>query len=263
MSAESGQPLRGWRIIITRPAGRSAAFAAGLVRRGAIPVNLPAIQILPADPLPLDMALQRLAEYDWLVLTSASTVEILAGRLAALGIDRLPEGLKLAAVGPGTAGRAGELGLSVHHVPAVYLAQAIPAGLGDIHSRRILLPQADLADPALGQALRDAGGQVEEIIAYHTRQGPGAEEGLQALRQGVEVITFTSGSTVAGFAALARHVGLDPLKLPGHPRIACIGPKTAGAARQIGFQVDLVAPQHSVEGLIAALEELAALSQVT
>ena len=47
---------------------------------------------------------------------------------------------------------------------------------------------------------------------------------------------------------------MDPHNLPGSPKIACIGPKTAAAARGAGFKVDIVPDEYTVNGLVAAIK---------
>jgi uroporphyrinogen III methyltransferase/synthase len=76
---------------------------------------------------------------------------------------------------------------------------------------------------------------------------------LAGLQEGVDVVTFTSGSTVRNFITITRHAGMDPHKLPGSPKIACIGPKTAATALEASFKVDIVPDEYTVAGLVAAI----------
>jgi uroporphyrinogen III methyltransferase/synthase len=175
-------------------------------------------------------------------------------RKAALGILALPKNLKVAAVGPKTASRLQRQGVSPDFVPQDYVAEAIVSGLGDLRARWVLLPAADIAQDALPQAIRNADGIAHVITAYHTVAAEPGEHGLAALRAGLDWITFTSGSTVRSFVALAQRAGFDPLALPGDPRVACIGPRTARAAQELGFKVDAVAKTYTVDGLIQAIQ---------
>jgi uroporphyrinogen-III synthase len=93
------------------------------------------------------------------------------------------------------------------------------------------------------------------ITAYHTIPAYPDPNGIQALRSGVDIVTFTSGSTARNFITLVQNAGLDPFHLPGDPLISCIGPKTAMAVREAGFRVDVVAQDYTVEGLIAAIQQ--------
>ncbi len=94
---------------------------------------------------------------------------------------------------------------------------------------------------------------AHEIAAYHTLPAQPDPTALQALRQGVDAVTFTSSSTVRNFVALVGKAGLDPHNLPGDPLIACIGPITAGTAREEGLAVDVVAEEYTTEGLLNAM----------
>jgi len=113
---------------------------------------------------------------------------------------------------------------------------------------------ADIAHDTLPNAIQNLDGIAHVITAYHTVPAKGDAEGLAALKEGVDFITFTSGSTVRNFYGLVQDAGLDPLKLPGNPQIVCIGPKTAKVARDLGLTVDIIADPHTTDGLVAALQ---------
>lgn len=242
------------RVVITRPQKDVAELASALRDLGAEPVFLPTIQIdSVADTTAIDNALSNLKEYDWLVLTSANAVDVVFRRMLSLGLDALPTGLRVAAVGSKTAARMKSIGVEPDFVPQEFIAEALAPGLGDLRGRWVLLPTADIAHDTLPKAIQAADGIAHVITAYRTIPSNPDPEGLSALSSGVDMITFTSGSTARNFVTLVREAGLDPFNLPGRPRIACIGPKTAQAARQAGFQVDIVASEYSVSGLVQAI----------
>lgn len=246
------------RIVITRPGDQADALARALEARGFTAVFFPTIRIAHAADLRLlDEALYSLAGCDWAVYTSANAVEAVWHRLDRLGL-RFPRGVRVAAVGPKTAARLAAYGFAPDFVPDETAAEAIVPGLGDLAGKRVFLPLADLAGDALARAVENAGGTVEHVTAYHTLPADPRPEGLAALRAGVQAIAFTSGSTANNFIDLVREAGLDPFHLPGEPRIVCIGPKTAAAARSAGFRVDRVADETTLEGLVDALAEVAA-----
>jgi uroporphyrinogen-III synthase len=140
-----------------------------------------------------------------------------------------------------------ELSLCVDFVPEHYVAEAILEEIGDVSGQNILLPRADIARQTLAEGLRAKGAQVDEVTAYRTvAAAPVAESDV---RPG-DVITFTSSSTVRNF--LARYGGEPPAVLAA-TTIACIGPVTAHTAAEAGLQVDVVAEEHTVDGLLAAL----------
>ncbi len=245
--------LTGRRIVITRPERQAQEFGARLLELGAEVVYLPVIEIAPPDDeAALASALRRLPDYDWVIFTSVNGVRSSLERL-----DRgWPSGLKAAAIGPKTAQALQDQGIEVAYMPDEYVAEAIPPGLGQMEGQKFLLLRADLARPALAEIITAAGGIVDEVVAYRTVPARPEPQALDAIRNGVDVITFTSSSTVRNFISLVSQSGLNPASLPGAPKIACIGPITANTASKAGLQVDLVAETYTIEGLVAALRQL-------
>ncbi len=242
------------KVLVTRPRGQADAFAAALQAAGAVPLLFPVIAIAPLkDTQELDQALRTLSEYDWLVLTSANGVHAVWQRLQELGLSGLPESLPVAAIGPQTAAALRLRGVEPAFVPGEYIAEAILPGLGALHGRRILLLRAEIARPALADAIRRAGGEAHEIPVYRTLPELPDAQSLQALFDGVHVVTFTSSSTVSNFATIVRQAGLDPAHLPGRPVMACIGPITAQTACDEGMPVDVMAEEYTTAGLLRAL----------
>ncbi len=238
------------RILVTRPRRQADGLLDGLRVAGFEPVCFPVIEIRPVeDNSALDEALRHLDRYEWIVFTSVNGVEVV--------FDRLAEGAKLprvAAIGPKTAEALRERGVTPEFTPEEYVAEAILPGLGDVRGKRVLLPRAEIARKALPEAIRAAGGEADEIAVYRTLPAQPDAAGLEALKSGLDWITFTSPSTVENFIEVVRGEGLDPLRLPGNPRIACIGPITERAAREAGFEVAVVAKDYTTEGLVEAVK---------
>jgi len=244
------------RVLITRPRHQADEFAKRLDAIGAEALFLPTIEIKPiADTTILDRALSRLHCYDWLVLTSANAVWVILERLAVLGVSSLPGNLRVAAVGPKTASKLKDQGISIDFMPQQYLGEAILPGLGDLRGRWVLLPTADIAPNTLPKAIEASGGVAHVVTVYCTLPADPDPKGLEALRSGIDVITFTSGSTARNFVTLTQNAELDPFNLPGKPKVACIGPKTARVAGEVGFNVDIVADDHTVDGLVRAIQK--------
>lgn len=242
------------RVLITRPRKDASEFAQALEEIGAEAVFLPTISIHPPkDHSALDRAISCLQVYDWLVFTSVNAVDAVLNRMASLGIERFPGNLRIASIGPKTAARLLEGGFSPHFVPQEYVAEAILPGLGDINDRWVLLPLADIAQRRLAEAIQTANGIAHVVTAYHTIPAEPDPAGMAAIKSGVDVITFTSGSTARNFVLIVKMADLDPFKLPNKPRIACIGPKTAQVAQELGFTVDILARTYTAEGLVQAI----------
>jgi uroporphyrinogen-III synthase len=240
--------LEGRVILVTRPRQRAGELVALLRDRGAVPLVAPAVEVRPAPAGPLDRAGAQLASgrFDWVAFTSRAAVEALAGHLGRGRPSRV------AAVGDGTAAALRDLGVEPELVPATFtteaLGKAFPRGRG-----RVLLARADIAPDGLEFALRAKGWTPVRVHAYRTRlSAKMPPSAARALREGrVDAITFTSASTVEGFLRMA---GDDLGVLRRRPKIACIGPVTAGAARRAGLRVDAVASPHTIEGLVDAVE---------
>jgi hydroxymethylbilane synthase len=253
---QTGLPLRGKRIVITRPLDQARTFHDMLVDVGAQPLLIPAIRIEPAaDMAPLHDALHNLSRYDWLIFTSANGANIFWQELYALGYgaDHLAP-ILIAAVGDKTAQALEARGVTVDFVPAVYVAEAIAVGLGDLHDQRVLLPVAALSREVLPDLLTAQGAQVTRLDIYETLPSRLDAAQLAPLADGVDVITFTSSSTVQNLVTAVSQV--ENGRFLPHlyaATIACIGPKTAVTARGLGLRVDLVAGEHTMEGLVEAL----------
>lgn len=244
--------LDGLRILITRPEGRGKDFADALAALGADPILLPTVRIEPITAVPgLEAALRRLGGYHWVIFTSANAVALFWDWLQAAGVD--PATLRdrsVAAIGPATAEALRQRGLEPEFVPEDYVGEALAEGLPQVAGRRILLPRAAGSRPALPEILERRGAQVDEFHLYRAVQ---LELELQSLYPGVDVLTFTSPSTVRGFVDQLRAAGMDPLALPGSPITACIGPITAEAAKAAGLTPEVVADDYTVDGLVQAL----------
>jgi uroporphyrinogen III methyltransferase / synthase len=244
-------PLNGLRVLVTRPAEQASDLIARLRALGATPVLCPTIQIAPPESFDsLDRAIAELAAYDWVIFTSVNGVRFFLERLTALGYDAPQSfaGLRIAAIGPATAQALSEQGLVPSFVPARFVAEGILEEIGDVAGQRILLPRADIARKALVEGLRARGAAVDEVTAYRT---VAAEADLPVDR--VDLITFTSPSTVRNFVALFDSSTRSLADFLTGARVACIGPITAQAARAEGFDVHIEAQEHTVDGLLRVI----------
>ena len=246
-------------ILVTRPRKDAETFAALAREFGFETIPFPTIEIRPLEENPaLRHALNHLDAYDWILFTSANAVPpfFTAKKADAARADggMIPRRTRVAAVGEKTAAALRARRVRVDFVPARFVSDEILAGLGEIRNRWMLYPAAEIARDVLPQAIVRAGGTVHQITVYRTLPAAPDPQGLSALREGVDWLTFTSPSTVRNFITLTRRAGLNPFQLAGSPRVACIGPVTAEAARELGFRVDAVAEPHTAEGLLAAIQ---------
>jgi uroporphyrinogen-III synthase len=233
------RPLEGRRIVVTRPPSQSDALAGELARLGATSLVVPLVRIeLLEDKTALAAALGDLDRYDWVVFTSANGVAAVRGLAANLGEA------KVAAVGPATAAAARALGVEPSFVPERFAAEEIVAGLEPLSGARILVAQADIADPGLAEELRKRGAIVDAIPAYRTVEVEYSASELAELRS-ADVVVLASGSAAR---SLASRGGAGDGAL-----IVCIGPRTAEVAREVGLPVGLVAREATADGIIDAL----------
>lgn len=240
--------------MVTRPRHQAGPLCDVLRDLGAEPVEFPTIAIRPpADPGPLREALASLDRYDWAVLTSVNGVRRVLSTLDEQG--RAPgdafAGVSVAAIGPSTAGELREAGVPVQVVPEEYRAERLVDALADaarLEGASVLLARAEEARDVLPRQLRAAGARVDEVTAYRTEvANPDAGRLAERLRAGeIDWLTFTASSTVRNFVRL---VGREP----GTARVAAIGPVTAGTVRELGMEVDVVAEEYTIPGLVEAL----------
>lgn len=240
------RPLFGRKVVVTRSRNQAPALVERLRSRGAEAVELAVIETRePADGgQALRAAAEQVGTYDWVIFTSANAVD----RFMALLRDGRELGAaRLAAIGPGTAGALADRSLVADLVPERFVAEALldvfpaPGKAG----RRVLLPRAAVARDVLPEGLSAMGWEVHVVEAYRTGR-PRPTPDAVALLPDADAVAFTSSSTVTGFLEVA---GLEAMP----PMVVCIGPVTAATARHVGVRVDVVAEEHTLDGLVAAL----------
>lgn len=252
-------PLAGRRIVVTRARAQAADLTRRLVALGADVIEFPTIAIAPPlDLTPIDRAIARLEEYQWLFFTSVNGVKFFFDRVRCLGKDpEVIHKLKVVAIGPETAGRLERQGFRPHLVPEKYQAEGVLDRLNrqEICGSRVLMPRAAKAREILPDTLRSWGAAVDVVEAYQTVL-PDTDRtrfGVLLQRRQIDMVTFTSSSTAAHFVRLLA--GLDPVSLLMDVRIACIGPITAQTLADHGLRVDVTATQFTVPGLVDAIDK--------
>jgi len=256
------RPLFGRRIVVTRTRAQAGQLSKQLLQRGADVLEIPVIRIEPpSEHLALADALLALNSYDWLIFTSPNGVTTFFEHFFKAFDDmRDIGGVRIAAVGPATAAQLQALHLKVDLTPPEYIASAIAAALAryqSIENLKILLLRAEVAGKELPQQLEERGAIVDDIACYKTAPETEDRNGAAArlLKGGADWITFASGSAVENFHA---RFNLNTL-LTQYPRIrfASIGPETSKALAALGFAPALQAAEHTIPGLVKALEKAA------
>jgi uroporphyrinogen III methyltransferase / synthase len=255
------RPLFGRRILVTRPKEQARELVEQLEAMGAEAILAPMIRIEPPDDYrPLDDALGRIEEFDWVIFTSTNAVDAFVDRLLAGPQDlRALKGVNLCVVGPATGDRLTRYGLKVDLTPAEYRADAVVRALAeftDVKGRKILLPHADIGREVLAEELRRQGAEVTEIVAYRTLAVDAEREGepdiyRMLLERRIDVVTFTSASAVRNFV---RIVGAEPAAdLLATTVVAAIGPVTAEAAAQHNIRPTIVPQSYTIPALVEAI----------
>jgi uroporphyrinogen III methyltransferase/synthase len=247
------RPLFGRQIVVTRAAQTSTALSDKLAELGADVIEMPATKIARLDLSPLREEMKNLDEYGWLIFTSRNAVTIFWEQLLGGGRDaRALAGLKIAAVGPATAGALLERGIAVDVIPQRFVAEGLLEKLterDDVSGARVLYVTAEGAREVLPDGLAALGADVNVIEAYRSIQdGASANSLKRALESGsVSAVTFTSASSVKSYVEI---VGDElSLKSPG----ASIGPQTTEAITAAGIELLSEAEESTIDGLVAAV----------
>jgi uroporphyrinogen III methyltransferase/synthase len=250
------KPLSGKKILITRAREQAAVFASSLKDLGGEVIELPTIEIVPPVSWKgLDRTIDQIDSYDWLIFTSANGVNFFWQRWKERGKDHLPPSLKICAIGPATAYQLMEKGIEVHYTPKEFIAEAILKGFEKsmLKGKRVLLARAKEARDVLPEGLRRMGARVDVVEVYRTVKPKGGAKGLKdLLKKGkVDVITFTSSSTVNHFVELLKKENLQ--ELLKNCAIACIGPITARTAKNWRMRVHIQPKEYTIPALTQAI----------
>jgi uroporphyrinogen III methyltransferase/synthase len=247
------RPLFGRRVVVTRARAQASGLVDRLRELGAEVVEAPAIEIAdPADGgAALAAAAASIGAYEWLVLTSPNGVH---RTFAHLPDARALAGVRVAAIGPGTAEALASYRVVADLIPEAYVAESlleafpVPTGEG---SGRVLVSRAAVARDVLPEGLAARGWSVEVVPAYET-VAVAPTPGVAAAIAAADAVTFTSSSTVTNLCdALDAMGGPAAGRVP--PVVVSIGPVTSATARDRGLTVTAEADPHTIDGLVDAL----------
>jgi len=253
------RPLFGKRILVTRPEDQAPGFIMALSALGAQCLPFPTIKIIPpASWGELDKAIEGLSRYDWILFTSVNGVTYFFERLDAAKRDtRYLGGIKIGAIGPNTAAALMDRGIKPDLIPDAYRAEQMVQALGGypLNGKRVLLPRPAIARDYLPKNLKSLGALVDEVEAYQTVRPEYSQDQLGRLFENgaIDMITFTSPSTVTNFLALLEDKAI--YKKLSKVGVACIGPVTAQKAREAGFEVVAAPDEYTADALAQAIVE--------
>jgi uroporphyrinogen III methyltransferase / synthase len=259
------RPLFGQRVLVTRPAGQADDLRHRLAALGAEVLLQPAIEIAdPPDWSPVDAALAGMAQngpnqigtahYDWLVFSSANGVRYLLDRLLETGGDvRRLGGVRLAAIGPGTAEELAHYHLRADLVPGEFRAESLAEALSAAAAgKRFLLARASRGREVLADQLRDAGAAVDQVVVYTSRDVSRAEPAVAELLAAgrIDWITVTSSAIARSLVAMFGQPQASDLK---GAKLASISPVTSATLRDLGYEPAAEAHEYTMAGLVEAM----------
>ena len=254
------RPLFGKTIIVTRSRDQASAFSDQLIELGANVLEYPTINITDPDDFgPLDKELENLDSTDWLIFTSVNGVDAFFNRIFELGRDvRDLKGVKICSIGPSTTERIKGFHVSIDCQPPKYVAESVVEALKkveEIKGKRFLMPRTDIARSYIPEELEKLGAEVSDIIAYKTVLATdGGNIVLDKLKDGeVDIVTFTSASTVKNFVKIIGEDNLSAFK--NNVQFASIGPITNESAKEMDIDISIKAEEYSIPGLVQAIVE--------
>jgi uroporphyrinogen III methyltransferase / synthase len=253
------RPLWGKTVVVTRSREQASRLTLALAAAGARCLEVPTIEIVPpVDFAPLDAALQHLSRYDWIIFTSANGVRAFMDRVFRMGLDVRALGrARLAVIGPATAQALRDYGLVADVVPDTFQAEGLLAVLEPklLGGTRILLARAEQARDVLPDGLTDFGVKLDVVPVYRALP-PAAvpPEAVTLLDSGqVDILTFTSSSTVHNFAGL---IGKEHFqKLAAGATVASIGPITTATLKEYGVTPQIEPGAFTIPALAAAIAD--------
>ena len=252
------RPLFGRTAVVTRARSQASSLVGLLEEAGAETLECPSIRAVPLkENALLDASVKTLRSFDWTIFSSVNAVDAFWARLEKAGLDARAFGAcQVAAVGPATARRLRERGIQPDLVPRESRSEGVLKELESPVWKRFLLVRALKGRETLRDGLLNAGADLVDAPAYETvADAQNADLVKERLAQGgVDVVTFTSGSTVENFLkALETEGASDAAALLQSAAVAAIGPVTRAAAEARGLKVDMTAPEASVESLAEAV----------
>ncbi|MCP3899070.1 MAG: uroporphyrinogen-III synthase, partial [Desulfobacteraceae bacterium] len=247
----------GKKIVVTRAREQASDLVALLRKNGADCIEIPTIKINPPEDIqPLITSIDKIDSFDWVIFTSVNGVKFFFDTLYSQNKDvRVLGHLKFACIGPVTKEKLREHGIISDVLPETYKAESVVKAFSDknIKDKKILIPRAKEARAVIPVELKKMGAHIEEVTAYETTLVDNDKESLvtKLENDGIDIVTFTSSSTVTNFAELIPSEKFK--KLTQNLTTACIGPITEKTTETLGFSTDIVATEYTIPGLVESI----------
>ena len=239
------------KVVVTRSRKGNAELASKLTKLGLEVVSVDTLEFLPpGDWSPVDRRLNKLCEFDWLLITSATGAAFFTHRMKMLSLPLGWRGKPLVGVvGEKTGAALREEGTRVAFAPSKFLTEALADELPRNRGKKVLILRADIGDPGLASKLRQRGFKVEDLAVYRTSEAPGASRMSDGALAGAEAVIFASPSAVEALATRISAFVKERLVA------FCIGPVTARRAKALGFERVVTARIHTLDGILERLAE--------
>lgn len=252
MVALSERPLSGKRILVPPARPEANPLLRMLERKGAEVVEFPALVAAPpGDYGPLDEAIRKLEDFDWIVFSGSNCVVNFFQRLNRLGFGKeAVTGAKVAAIGHGALSALKKEGIGVDYVPKVHTAEGVTGGFQEISGLRFLLVRIEAASRDLPETLKDLGAKVSEVAGYRMLVEANKELAERAFGGNLHCLALANPTAVRFLVKATDAAGIDLRDRIKRVTIAAVGPATAEAAKRQGL-----APQIVSKGHIADLAE--------
>jgi uroporphyrinogen III methyltransferase/synthase len=252
------KPLFGRNIVVTRDEKGNADFADKIISQGANPLEFPTIKIKPLTHTNKFLrTLAEIAEFDWVIFTSPNGVTVFFECLRSLARDgRIFGSAKIAAIGSETAAKLGEFGIRADFVSGVFSGKELGKQLtshANLQDKKILLLRSELASNELTEVLIKAKAEVKEAPVYTVTPEKSDCTWLKEAiaERTINWLTFASPSSANVFF---EQIEGDLVNSSG-VKVASIGPVTSEQLKNLGVKVDAEAAVHTIDGLLAAIEE--------
>lgn len=252
-------PLSGRSIVVTRSAEQAPGLVEPLTALGAEVITMPVIAVAePEDWGPADAAIERIGDYDWIVLTSVNGVERLDARMRTHGLRLVSLwSSRVAVVGSATAERARAYGIKPAVIPGAFRAEGVVEAMesiGPSPGRRVLIARAAEAREVLPDRLRELGFEVDVVAVYRLMTAEPDPAVLRRLAAGdASAVLFASGGTARRFVETLHTAGLDEAEVLADTAVASIGPVTTAVLRELGIEVAVEAVQSTAPALVKAV----------
>lgn len=238
------------KFLILRPREHIENSIKLINKKGGLAIVVPSIKIIPiSDWSVVDVHIKKLFDgfYDWLIFTSPNGVEIVMNHILDIGLNPKNIKSKIAVIGPSTLKKLKNYKLKADKIPSNFIGERLVDVLGNVKNLNILILRSSIGRKVILDILKSRGANVIDIPVYNVQLIDISKE-LENIIHQVDYVLLTSSSIAKSFFSSIKSI-------PNNLKIACIGPITAQTVISMGFKVDIVAKEHTFEGLIKEVEE--------